>query len=98
MPRRGTRRRVPLPPSPALEDGLALLRERPRALLGVVAGEHLPADGVLVTHRLLVGEMLGLAPRPQDGLGGHRATLGDLVGDAPGHGEGLSLIHISEPT
>ena len=64
-----------------LYDGRALLGEGLRAFLGVLAREDLPADRVLVLHRVEVAHVLGLAPRPQDRLRRQRRVLRDLLRD-----------------
>ncbi len=79
--------------SAAAELGLALLGERPGAFLGVVAGEHGPAVGVLVIERLLFGHAVGLVQRAQDRLDGEGSVLADRRGDLLGLGECLAVGH-----
>src|SRR5262249_45452514 len=61
------------------EDGLSLLREGARPLLGVGRHEALHADPRLDRERLVLGHALGLPDRSQNRLNRERSVLRDLV-------------------
>ena len=91
-PRRGTRHlRRMTDRLPALELGLPLLQEGPRALLGVVGGEDGGADLGVVGPAVLLVLALGVAHRLEDRLDGERAVGGDHVGELVGLGERLAV-------
>src|SRR6266498_2990163 len=66
--------------SPAAEIGTALLRERPRPLLGVLTGEDRHAEPGLHLERVVFGHAFGLADRRQDGLDRQRTVGRDQIG------------------
>src|SRR5215468_5052881 len=75
----------------AAELGLALLGERPRALLWVLAAEHCHADPGLGRERVVLGHALGLPDRPQDRPHRDRAVRGDLLRDLQRPGQRLAV-------
>jgi uncharacterized protein with PQ loop repeat len=77
--RRGT---APGPSGPGLlvpEHRGALLRERARSFLGVLAAEHRHADRALDGERVVLRQALGLADRAQDGAHGDGPVGRDQV-------------------